>query len=224
LPKWAYEGGRSEILRRINTEADRRKILDYVKEQKHDYPNIRVATAENNPGFVGRPIPHIAINQGVTNEEALLNVLSAAATSAIVFDQNLNDEHVELLLSSPLSIIATDGAGYTSESHDLVHPRCFGTMPKFLSMVRDRKLMRWEQAIKKITSEPARLLGLGVRGRLIKDAQADIVVFDPEKIRATANFEQPYQFAEGISHVFVNGNLAFSNKMSKGLFGQVIQR
>jgi N-acyl-D-amino-acid deacylase len=224
LPKWAYEGGKDAILKRIASDEHRGKILDYLKNQKHDYNNIRVATAENNPMLVGRPVSHIAVNQGVSNEEALLNILSACGTQVIVFDSNLSDEHVELLLSSPLSIVATDGAGYTKEEHDLVHPRCFGTMPRFLSMVREKQILKWEQAIKKITSEPAKLLGLTARGVLQPEAFADVVVFDPQTVKDMADFSSPYQIAEGIKTVIVNGQIAFADKAVKKLAGQVIKR
>jgi N-acyl-D-amino-acid deacylase len=224
LPKWAYEGGKDAILKRIAAPEHRSKILDYLKNQGHDYSNIRVATAESNPMLVGRPISHIAVNQGVSNEEALLNVLSACGTQVIVFDRNLSDEHVELLLSSPLSMVATDGAGYTREEHDLVHPRCFGTMPRFLAMVREKRILKWEQAIKKITSEPAKLLGLNARGVLKPEAVADVVVFDPQTVKDTADFLSPYQIAEGIKTVIVNGQLAFAEKTVRNLAGQTIKR
>src|SRR5262249_47738916 len=148
------------------------------------------------------------------------NVISACNTQVIVFDRNLSDEHVELLLSSPLSMIASDGAGYTKESHDLVHPRCFGTMARFFSYVRDRKLMKWEQAVKRVTSEPAKLMGLNARGKLLPDYIADIVVFDPNKIKDMADYSQPYQLAEGIHSVIVNGEVAYSEKRIRSLLGQ----
>ncbi|MGE5298335.1 MAG: N-acyl-D-amino-acid deacylase family protein [Acidobacteriaceae bacterium] len=224
LPKWAYEGGRAETLRRINSEKDRKKILDFLRNQNYDYSNIRVATAEANNAFIGKTILHIAANLGTSNEEALLKVLSSTKNQAIVFDNNLFDEHVELLVSSPLSIIATDGAGYSREGQSLVHPRCFGTMPKLLSMVREQKIMKWERAIAKITSEPARLLGLKRRGRIAIDAFADLVVFDPDKIKDRATFDQPFMFADGIDQVFVNGGLAFENKQPDGLHGIFLKR
>lgn len=224
LPRWAYEGGRAEITRRLNQATDRRKILDYLKDQQYDYQNIIIATAENNAGFVGKTIQAIAVNQNVSNEEALMNVIAATQAQVIGFDHNLSDENVELFLSSPLSIISTDGAGYNSEAEHLVHPRCYGTMPAFLKMVRDKKLMRWEQAIKKITSEPARLLGMPNRGTLAEQAAADIVVFDPLAIKDMASYEHPFRFPEGIDSVLVNGKVAWANNDLEGMHGQVIRR
>ncbi len=224
LPRWAYEGGRPAILARITKDTERRKILDFLRQQNHNYDNIRIATAASNPTLIGKTLTQIAINQGISKEEALLAVLSASHGQAIVFDNNLSDEHVELILSSPLSIIASDGAGYTKESADLIHPRCFGTMPRFLSMVREKKILSWEQAIKKITSEPAKLMGLKARGILAPDAAADVVVFDPLTIQDLADYDQPYQMAKGINTVIVNGAIAFENGSVQTLAGKVIRR
>jgi N-acyl-D-amino-acid deacylase len=224
LPRWSYEGGRNEILRRLSNKMDRRKILDHLKEQQFNYQNITIATAETNTGFVGKSIQAVATNQGVSNEEALMNVIAATQAQVIGFDHNLSDENVELFLSSPLSIISTDGAGYNGGSEHLVHPRCYGTMPAFLKMVREKKLMRWEQAIRKITSEPARLLGSENRGVLETQKAADIVIFDPLAITDMATYDHPFRYPMGIQSVLVNGKLAWEKNELQGTHGQVISR
>jgi len=224
LPRWAYEGGRNEILRRLADATDRRKILDYLKGQDYDYGMITVATAEGHSGFQGKTIRQIAANQATSNEEAMLNLIAASQTQVIVFDHNLNEEHVELFLSNPLGMVATDGAGYNSEVPELVHPRCFGTMPRFLKMVREKRIMRWEQAIPKMTSEPARLLGLNERGTLKKGAAADVVVFDPLSIQDRATYDHPFGHPIGINSVMVNGRVAWDANQFVGSFGKVIRR
>ena len=134
---------------------------------------------------------------------------------------------MEILLKHPLSVIASDGAGYDfaySSKHCVVHPRCFGTFPKFLSLVRDRKLMSWAEAVKKITSRPADKLGLAKRGKLKAGHFADIVVFDPHEIGSRASYENPYQQADGIDHVLINGKIAFSAKAgTEHLAGRVLR-
>jgi N-acyl-D-amino-acid deacylase len=224
LPRWAYEGGRAEIVRRLSTQTDRRKIGDYLKDQEYDYGSMVIATAEKNTGFIGKTIQEVATNNNVSNEDALMDIVAATQAQVIVFDHNLSDENVELFLTSPLSMVATDGAGYNSETEHLVHPRCFGTMPAFLRMVREKNLMRWEQAIRKITGEPARLLKLNDRGTLTPQSKADIVVFDPATITDKASYAHPFRFPMGIENVIVNGKLAWSDNMINGMFGQVIRR
>lgn len=213
LPKWAYEGGRAAILKNLQNREMRSRILAYLREHETNLGNIFIATSETNPSLVGKTLSQVAANQEVSVEEALLNVLTATNAQVIVFDHNLSEDIVEVLLKHPLSIVATDGAGYDfsySPDNGLVHPRCFGAMPKFLAMVRDKKLMSWPDAIKKMTSKPAEKLGLSKRGKLLAGYAADIVIFNPQEIANRATYENPYQESDGLDYVLVNGEIAYA--------------
>src|SRR3989338_9883535 len=215
LPKWACEGGREKVLENLKNQSNRSKILAYLKDQEKNLGEIFIATSVTNPAVVGKTLSQVAANQEVSVEEALLNVLLAADGQAVVFDHNLFESQVETLLRHPLSVVATDGAGTNfvyQYSQGMVHPRCFGAFPKFLSMVREKKLMSWGDAIKKITSRPAEKLGLRDRGQIKKGWPADIVVFDPRDVGSKATYENPYRPADGIDYVFVNGKLSFAAK------------
>ncbi len=224
LPKWAYEGGTNHILKAIADPISKRKILDYLRESGQDFNNIIISEAAGNHNFVGKNLKAIAYNQSVSAEEAVLNVIAATKAQVMVFDHNLSDEHVELLCASPLSFIATDGAGYSARTQKLVHPRCYGTMPRFLQMVRERKLLKWEYAIKKLTNDPAKFLGLTDRGQLAVNNAADITIFDPLSITDKADYKTPDNLSEGIETVLVNGKIAFSEKQARNLNGRVLRR
>jgi N-acyl-D-amino-acid deacylase len=224
LPKWAYEGGRAQILKTVNDPMSRRKILDYLKASGQDFGNVIVAEEAFGSNFVGKTIRQIGQNQSVSAEEAVLNVIAATKAQVIVFDHNLSDKQVEAFCASPLSFIATDGAGYSGQNPNLVHPRCFGAMPKFLRLVADKKLLKWEEAIQKLTSEPAKFLGISDRGVLAAGAFADVVIFDPLTIKDNADYKNPDLFSDGIDMVLVNGKLGYSNRKALNLNGQVIKR
>jgi N-acyl-D-amino-acid deacylase len=224
LPKWAYEGGRTKIIQALGDPMIRRKILDYLKEQSHDFGNIIIAEAAGNANFEGKSIRQIAQNQSVSNEEALINVIVASYAQVIVFDHNLSEEHLEKFMISPFSMIATDGAGYSESIKGLIHPRCFGTMPRFLRLVREKKLMKWEQAIAKITSEPAKLIGTKNRGILAVGNQADVTIFDPMAITDKSTYEHPDILSEGIEGVIVNGQLSYTPDKVLSAAGTVIKR
>lgn len=227
LPKWSYEGGRAAIMQNLKNPAKREKILTHLKDQNYDYDSVFVATSETNPAFLGKTLGQIANNQEISAQEALLNVILGTNTQVIVFDHNLSPEILEIFLKHPLSVVASDGAGYDfvySANYGFVHPRCFGTMPKFLSMVRDKKLMSWPMAIKKITSRPAEKLGLKKRGTLAVGNFADIAIFDPRIIASKASYQNPYQEPDGIDYVLVNGKIAYSNKdETRKLAGEVLE-
>jgi N-acyl-D-amino-acid deacylase len=224
LPKWAYEGGRDQILKMIADPMSRRKILDYLRETSQELDNIIVSEAAYNANFVGKTLKQIGINQSVSSAEAVLNVITATKAQVMVFDHNLSDEHVELFCTSPLSFIATDGSGYSGKTSKLVHPRCFGAVPRFLSMVRDNKIMKWEHAIRKLAADPAKLLGLNDRGILGVDKAADVTIFDPLTITDKADYQNPDSVSEGVQTVIVNGQEAFAQKQVKNLNGQVLKR
>ncbi len=211
LPKWAFDGGRAELLKRLRQPYMRKKILDSLKEQSVDLSNVVVATATSSPHLVGRTLGDIAVDQGTSTHEALLNLITATESEIVVFDQNIASELMLELLKHPLSMIATDGAGLDvsagQTSRNLVHPRCFGTMPRFLSLCLRKKLLPPEKMIYKITGMPAGLMGLADRGVLKAGASADVVVFDPDEIKDLATLLNPYQPPAGISWVLVNGQI-----------------
>jgi N-acyl-D-aspartate/D-glutamate deacylase len=85
-------------------------------------------------------------------------------------------------------------------------PRTYGSYPRILGQfVRDERVLGLEEAVAKMTSMPAARLGLRDRGRLADGFVADVVVFDPVKVRALATYEEPRRFPEGIEHVLVAG-------------------
>jgi N-acyl-D-amino-acid deacylase len=224
LPKWAYEGGRPQILKMISEPASRRKILDYMRSLGEDFGRIVIAEAWRGDSFIGKSLSQIAQNQEVSSEEALLNVISATNAQAMVFDHNLSAEQVQLLCMSPLSMISTDGAGYSGKQSKLIHPRCFGTFPRFLRWVQEKKILKWENAIRKLTAEPAKLLGLADRGTIAVNNAADFVIFDPHTVTDHADYKKPDLLSDGIDMVLVNGKIAYADKKVVSLNGSVVRR
>jgi N-acyl-D-aspartate/D-glutamate deacylase len=87
-------------------------------------------------------------------------------------------------------------------------PRTYGSYPRILGQfVRDEALLSLEEAVRKMTAAPAARLGLPDRGLLRDGYAADVVVLDPAVVRATATYDAPRSFPEGIEHVIVNGEL-----------------
>ena len=108
-------------------------------------------------------------------------------------------------------MIASDG-GVVLFGRASPHPRSYGTFVRVLGRyVRDLKVLTLEDAIRKMSSFPARRIGLIDRGVLREGMKADVVIFDPATVRDIATFEQPHQYAQGISVVVINGQVAFEN-------------
>ncbi len=216
LPKWAIEGGRAVMLKHFSDPTQKNKILLYLNNLGIKFADIKVASTANKLNFTGKTIGQIAKNLECSSEQAVLHLIQNGGAEVMVFEKNLDAGQVEQLLLHPLSFIATDGAGFGATGNGLVHPRSFGTAPKFLNWVQARASLGLPAAIKKLSSGPAKKLGLKKRGEIKIGNFADLVIFDKRKIRDRATYENPYQFSEGIEYVFVNGKAAVAEGKTTG--------
>jgi N-acyl-D-amino-acid deacylase len=156
-----------------------------------------IAWSTPRPDAAGRYLDEMAAERGLP-VDALIAELQPAG--AIYFA--MDEADVERILAYPGTMIGSDGL-----PHDAFpHPRLWGAFPRVLGhYARGRGLFSLETAIHKMTGLPAARFGLAGRGVIAPGAAADLVVFDPERIRDTATFAQPKQPAAGIDTVYVNG-------------------
>jgi dihydroorotase/N-acyl-D-amino-acid deacylase len=140
----------------------------------------------------------------------------------------MSEADVELALMQPWVSVDNDSQGTAPDGllgKEHPHPRAYGTFPRILrKFVREERKLRLEEAIRKFTALPAQRMRLADRGVLKQGMWADVVVFDPEKIRDLATFEKPNQLAEGMEYVLVNGvPVIDGGKMTKALPGKVLR-
>ena len=138
------------------------------------------------------------------------------------------EENLEKVLRKPYVMIGSDGAArahYGPLSAGKPHPRTYGTFPRVLARYVKKGVLGMAEAIAKMTSMPARKIGLKGRGMISRGAYADIVVFDPGKIADTATFGNPHQYPQGIDVVLVNGKVAVEGGRFLGVRnGKVLRR
>jgi len=219
LPKWSIEGGRNTLLKHFSDTTTRNKILMYLNNAGVRFSEIMVASTANKLNFAGKTISQIAKNLESSSEQAVLSIIQNGGPEVMVFEKNLDISQVEQLLLHPLGFVATDGAGFSGKTGGgLVHPRSFGTAPKFLSETLSKGSLPLEEAIKKLTFGPAQKVGLKKRGLIAQGYFADLVVFNPKTIKDRATYENPYLFSEGIEQVFVNGKPALADGKITGQF------
>ena len=221
LPAWAAEGGKKMLLRRLKEKHLREKIVSEMKEiHEYQYEKAIVAISSLDKNLPERRISKIAEARGISAEEVIVDLLIASEGRVITLLDCLGEENVKKAIAHPLAIIASDGAGYDiahKDTGEIVHPRCFGTFPRVLGKyVREEKLLTLEEAVKKMTSMPAKKMGLADRGILRKDSIADIVIFDSEKIIDKSTVEEPYQYSQGVSEVIVNGKMVLDKSELTG--------
>jgi N-acyl-D-amino-acid deacylase len=220
LPSWVSDGGKKMMLSRLKNPQLRAKIVAEMKASGIDYSKIEIAISPLNKTLARRKISDIAASQEKSIEEAVIDILIASEGRVIVSMDVLSEENIEKAIMHPASMVATNGSGY-SDSHgntgEVVHPRSFGTFPRILAKyVLGKKIISWEDAIRKMTSFPAQKFGIEKRGELKEAYFADIIIINQNEIRDFATPENPYQYNKGIDYVLVNGQIVLQNGVYNG--------
>jgi dihydroorotase/N-acyl-D-amino-acid deacylase len=212
-PDWALEGGYAEFQKRLADPVQRAKIADWlhlevVKRREHGIFVGRIA----NPAlaqYEKKFIEDIAAQMNTTPEEALMKLFAETPQSPSVIFFSMNEADVQDALKQPWISIGSDSGSPTPQARATAapaHPRAYGTFPRVLGhYVRDEHLFSLEEAVRKMTSQAADRTHLDDRGVLRPGMKADIVVFDADKIRDVATYEDPHHFSEGVIDVVVNG-------------------
>ena len=163
----------------------------------NDKIRIMITTSEPYPEASGRDLADIAAEWGTSLKETAIKLSPAGA---IYFQ--INEEDVRRILAYPPTMIGSDGLPHDKHPH----PRLWGTFPRVLGhYCRDLGLFSLETAVHKMTALPAQTFGFKDRGVVREGAYADLVVFDPNRIKDMATYENPLQQSQGIDYVFVNG-------------------
>ncbi len=167
--------------------------------------NVIVSSIRDKPEYEGKTLAQVAQMLGVPPDEAAQRVLDADPSAVGVFFM-MDEADVRRVLAHPLCMIGSDGIPSPTGKP---HPRLYGTFPRVLgTYVREERLFSLEEAVRKMTSLPARRMNLAGRGELREDLAADIVVFDPDTITDRATYQNPRKYPAGIEYVIVNGEIA----------------
>ncbi len=162
---------------------------------------VRVTWSDPHPAMAGRMLDEIAQDWGLGLQEAAERLAPAGG----VFHQ-MDEADVRRILAHPRAMIGSDGL-----PHDAFpHPRLWGTFPRVLGhYARELGLFTLEAAVHKMTGRTAAVFGMTDRGEVREGAYADLVLFDPDRVRDAATYEAPTRPAEGIVETWVNGQSAF---------------
>ena len=229
LPPWISEGGKKLMLGRLKDPVIRAKIISEMRSSVFEYEKIEIASSGLDKALTRRKITDISRSQGKSVEDAIVDILIASDGRVITSTEVLSEANIRNELRSPLSIVASNGSGYSAkhfQTGEVVHPRSFGAFIKVLSQyVISEEVLGWEEAIRKMTSLPAEKFGIMGRGRLTKNYFADVVILDRDKLASPATKDDPYQYSRGVDYLFVNGNMVVKEGEYQGVRkGRIIKR
>jgi N-acyl-D-amino-acid deacylase len=240
LPRWAVAGGAVEITARIEDADTRARIIEEMKAMLvangySDYSFAAIAQYKPNPSYNGRTISEINLfaERSATIDNEIATILDmmveggAAGNSqgASVVYHYMSMDDVDAIYRYPNTAVASDG-NISTFGRGHPHPRSYGTNAKVLAdFVRERNVLTLEDAIRRMTSLPARTFSFHDRGIIRPGFVADLVLFDPETVTDKATFTEPHQYTEGFDYVIVNGvAVVAEGKLTDQRPGQFIAR
>lgn len=239
IPTWVHEGGK--LIERLRDPKVRERVKREMDtgapgwsnqiESAGSWENILIASVSSarNKHLEGKNMAEVARLRNADPKDAVIDLIveENGQIGAIYFI--MAEEDVRAALRFPWLSIGSDGAAVAPEgplATGKPHPRFYGTFPRVLAKyVREEGVISLEEAIRKMTSLPARQLNLQDRGLLREGMAADLVAFDYARVQDRATFSDPHQLSEGIEYVVVNGKLVVEKGRHTGaLPGRVLRR
>jgi N-acyl-D-amino-acid deacylase len=213
IPEAAFDGGHQKFLERLADPEQKAKLAAEMKQGlKHkgrdDFSYAVVASCKHDKSLNGLNIAEAARaklgSDSVDSQVEMILEIEKNGGASGVF-HGMNEEDLRTFLRHPNTMIACD-SGLRKLGEGVPHPRGYGNNTRVLGRyVRELRVLRLEDAVRKMTSLPANTFQFKGRGELREGNWADIVVFDPEKIQDTGTFNDPHHYPVGISSVVVNG-------------------
>jgi N-acyl-D-amino-acid deacylase len=240
MPPWVQEGGYNEWAKRLKDPAIRARVAAEMRTPTDKWENFFTAVespdkillvgfrADSLKYLTGKTLAEVARMRGKSPEETAMDLVvqDGSRVSTIYF--LMSEDNVRKQLTLPWVSFGSDAEAPAAEGVFLkssTHPRAYGNVARLLGRyVRDEKIVPMEEAIRRLTSLPARNLKIRQRGELKPGYFADVAVFDPVTISDKATYEKPHQYSTGMIHVFVNGKLVLNNGRHTGAKpGQVVR-
>jgi N-acyl-D-aspartate/D-glutamate deacylase len=214
FPLWIREGGPDRFAERLKDPAARarlKKDKDFETwAREHGWWDgivmARASTAANRR-YEGMPIAEIAKQRGDADPmDTCIDLMAEEGGRISGIFHTMSEEDVRAVMKLSWVAVASDGSAINLQAPGVPHPRNYSTNARVLGhYVRDERVLTLPDAVRKMTSLPASILGLNDRGQLKPGFAADVVVFDPQRVRGTNSFEKPKSYAEGVPYVLVNG-------------------
>jgi N-acyl-D-amino-acid deacylase len=214
FPVWAREGGPAKFAERLKDPAVRERIKkdkDFISWAKEHgwWEGIVLGrgASERTRRYEGLRLSEIARLRGDADPaDTCLALMAEDGGRTSGMFHTMSEDDVRLVMKQPWVAIASDGSAINLDAPGVPHPRNYSTNVRVLGYyVRNQHVLRPEDAVRKMTSLPAQILGLRDRGQIREGFAADIAIVDPNTVGETNSFEKPKSYAKGVPYVIVNG-------------------
>jgi N-acyl-D-aspartate/D-glutamate deacylase len=224
FPRWVQDAPVNETISQFKNPSFRERVISdkefdqYVNEHG-GWEGIVAARLDAEPlkKFEGMTIAEIAKIREQDPVSTCFDLIYEEGGFIHGVHHTMNEDDVKSVMRVPWISIGSDGSALNLKYPGKPHPRSFGTNPRVLGKyTREEKVLTLEDAVRKMTSMPAHVLGLKDRGLLREGCWGDVVVFDPDTVADLATYDNPKQYPKGIDYVLVNGTVVIDNDHHTG--------
>jgi N-acyl-D-amino-acid deacylase len=219
LPDWILADNDDSIKARLQNPEIKKQAIDYMLDKLHHrklkhFSYAVVAYYKADTTMNGKSIEQVNLawhrkHKAKYEAQTVIDMMLQGG-AAMVF-HGMSEDDVKYIMQYPFNMFACD-ASIRAFGEGSPHPRGYGTNARVLGKyVRDEKVIRLEEAIRRMTSLPAQKFHFNDRGLLLPGYVADIVVFDANTVNDRSTYEKPHQYSTGFKYVLVNGKITVEN-------------
>jgi N-acyl-D-amino-acid deacylase len=221
FPPSLQDGGFDSLWHRLQRKDVREKMKKAMNTNSQDWENTYYGAGgaqgvlllgfrqDSLRKYIGKTLEEVAKIRGTSPEETAMNLIVDDSTRIEVSYFSMDSNNVKKEIAVPWMSFCSDESSQATEGVFLKsnpHPRAYGSFIRVLGKFsRDEKVISLQEAVRQLSKLPATNLKLQRRGELKVGNYADIVIFDPAKVKDNATFAKPHQYADGVMDVFVNG-------------------
>ena len=220
MPPWVQEGGFDAWAERLRDPETRARVRREMRQPGDGWENLYFASGPEKVVFavfqtealkplMGKTLAEVAAARGTSPEDTLMDLVIEDGSNVFSIFYPMSEQNIRRKIAVPWVSFCAAGFAMSTESslaRSGMHPRSYGNFARLLGKyVREEGIVPLEEAIRRLTSQPAANLKLADRGLLAPGKFADLVVFDPATVQEHATFDDPHRYSTGMSHVFVNG-------------------
>ena len=197
-----------------------RAAAEFALREVTSPEGLLITGSSKNPAYEGRTLAQVAASRGADPAQAMMDMIRESDGNISIVATGMDERDVITLTKWPFANICSDGTSAGG------HPRGYGAFPRVLGLyVRERGVVRLEEAVRKMTSLAAANVGLKDRGTIRAGSHADLVLFDAAAVIDRSTIEAPHAQATGVHTVWVNGQVVFQkNATTEGRPGRVLRR
>jgi N-acyl-D-amino-acid deacylase len=239
MPPWVQAGGFETWRGRLMDPAVRARVESEMTSDTKDWENMFLLAGPENIRLLafknerlrhltGKTLAEVADTRQTTAAQTAMDLVVEDGTRVAAAYFTMSEENLRRELALPWVSFCSDSPAPSAEGVFLAwstHPRAYGSFARLLGKyVRDEIVVPLEEAIRRLTLLPATNLRLVDRGLLEPGRFADLVVFDPDRVRDHATYDDPHRYATGVVHVAVNGTLVvLDGEHTSALPGRVVR-